>query len=710
MAENFSANELQKLEYPFSVIRRPSMYLGERGTQMSVGCREILDNATMEKVKGYATRMKVIFGEDNSVEVIDNGRGLPVDINKKTGDNGIIMTMGSMHSGSNFNTNIGKGKAGAGVNGVGGAVVVALSERFDAIVYKNKKKYTLSFRNGFPGHFKGDNLDADFTDGKDIKTSKDTRSAEEKKLYPTGTYIKFWFNPDRFPKDEAIDIDDIVNRLKYISYIVPNFNIEILDKTRKHEDGNFYSWNFFSEDGIEEMIEVLSNDEMLPQTDNPNGSKYEKKGIYNIPVEASYKETITNDLGKPEEIERFVTANVAFRYGTGYEKTLMSFANTIHTQLGGIHEQALEQAFLKGFGEKLKSMRGLGIKKDELPISDDYFEGLTIAISINVPEPQFIGQQKDRLSGPEVKRALQKALISAFNDFANKTANQKFIRPIFEKVVQASKNRQAAANAKIAKRKATAVSSSSMPAKLSDCDITSEEESELLICEGDSAKGTIVKARDATYQAVLPIRGKIKNSYTGKMSELLNNQEIMDIAKALGAGFGKDFDIDKIRYGKVLITADADIDGLQISNLLFTVFYRMFKPMIEEGRLYQTVPPLFEVTTGTGKNKKVHYLESDHALAKLLQKLDKKNEKYSITRNKGLGEQTPQSFSDTVLNPETRTLKRVTLAEAKEAEDSLLLTMGKSTPERKSFMEENYQIAIDTGLVEGLEGEAVANI
>lgn len=706
MAENFSANDVTKLEYPYSIWKRPSFYLGGRGSQKTVGTREIIDNSTHEKIRGFASRMRVTFGADGSIEVIDNGRGLPVDVNKKTGDNGIILTVGTMNAGTNFSSNVEKGKAGAGLNGVGSSATNALSSRFDVIVYKNRKKYSLSFQNGFPGYFDGEGPDAKFTPGKDIIVDKDTRLAEEKKLYKTGTYIKFWFNPERFPKDEKVDIDDIVDRLKYIAYIVPDFNIEIIDETRRHDDGEPYLWDFYSKDGLEELIEVISTDEMLPGSETPKGNEYQKKGIYKIPVEATYKEITADEHGVSKEIERTVTADVAFRYGTQYDKKLMSFANTIHTHMGGIHEQALEQALLKGFGERLNSMRGIITAKDEPPIVDDYFEGMTAVISINVPEPQFIGQQKDKLSGPEVKKALQKALIKAFGDFAQDPKNQAIIRPMFEKIVQASRNRQAALVAKMAKRKANQVSSGAMPAKLADCDITGEEESELLICEGDSAKGTIVKARDATYQAVIPIRGKIMNGLTAKLSDVMKNKEILDIGKALGAGFGDDFDIDKIRYSKVLLSSDADIDGLNISNLLYTVFNRMFKPMLEEGRVYQTVPPLFEVTVGSGKRAKTHYVENEYELNKLLARLNKAETSYKIARNKGLGEMTPQSFSDTVLNPETRILRRITVEDAEKAEAALILTMGPSTQERKDFMEDNFQVAIDTGLVEGFEGEA----
>lgn len=699
---NYNADSLGVLEFPISVWKRPSIFLGDRGSQQTVGVREIIDNSVHESIRGFADRVKVVFKKDGSVLVQDNGRGLPTDVNKKTGKNGIILTMGTMHAGANFGTNVATGKAGAGLNGVGSSVCNALSERFDAIVYKNGKRHVLSFQDGFPGQFDGDGPDSKFTPGTDILISKDERPATEKRLFKTGTIIHQWYNPKRFPKDEKVDVDDLVSRLKYIAYIAPKLHIEVIDETRQYEDGSNYSWTFFSEHGIEEMIEVIAPDELLPGTES-KGDLFIEKGIYHLQTEGHYNEIATTEEGEAVDVTRTVTAELAFRYGIGYEKNLISFVNTIHTHLGGVHERAFEKALVKTFGERMSSMRGILTAKDETPIIDDFFEGMTIALSVNVPEPQFAGQQKDRLSGPEVEKALFKAFTDLLSKFANDPAKQKFLKPMFEKVAQASRNRHAAADAKLAKRKSSQVSSSAMPAKLADCEFTGTEESELLICEGDSAAGTIKKARDASYQAVIPIRGKILNSYKATTRQILGNQEITDIAKALGAGFGKDFDIEKIRYGKVLFASDADNDGFQINNLLFTVFNRLFKDMILEGRVYQTVPPLFEIKVGSGRNLKIMYAIDDVELTSVIKKLAKDGKKYSIERSKGLGAMSAQSFHDTVLDPEKRTLKRITLEDVEKAEHALQLTMGENSQERKDFMSDNFQVAIDTGLVEGFE-------
>lgn len=694
--------DIVKLDYPTSVWKRPSMYLGERGSQQTVGVREIIDNAVHESLRGFATHVRVTFGADGSTTVQDNGRGLPTDLNEKTGLNGIILTMATLHAGGNFSNKIAAGKAGAGLNGVGASATNALSKRFDAIVYKRNKQYTLSFQDGFSGHFQGEGPQAPFQASDQVLEGKDPRPLKERGVFKTGTIIRLWYNEERFPKGEHVDIDDLVDRLKYTAYIVPKFHIQVVDENRTYEDGSYYSWEFYSDHGLKEMVEVMATDELLPNSGS-KGDLFSEKGIHYLKTEGHYSEITADEHGKISDVKRTVTAEVALRYGVGFEKNLASFVNTIHTHLGGVHERAFEKALLKTFGDRMGSMRGVLTAKDEPPIIDDYFEGLTVALSVNVPEPQFVGQQKDKLSGPEVEKALLKAFTDTLQAFVTAPAHQSFLKPMFEKVVAASKNRQAASEAKLAKRKSNQVSSAALPPKLSDCDLTGTDESELLICEGDSAAGTILKARDATYQAVIPIRGKILNGLKASNQDVLNNKEISDIAKALGAGFGPNFNIENVRYGKVLFAADADADGLQINNLLYTVFYRVFRPMIEEGRVYQTVPPLFEVRVGSGTKQEVFYAANEIELNSITKKLDRAKKTYKVDRNKGLGQMDPQPFYDTVLDPEKRVLRRITLEDVEAAEQALHLTMGESTQERKDYMSENFQVAIDTGLVEGFE-------
>lgn len=693
----YSADNITKLDFPQAIWKRTSMYLGARGTQMSVAIREIQDNAVHEAVRGFADKVRIVFNADESIVIQDNGRGLPTGINKKTGLNGIILTMATLHAGSNFTSNVDAGKAGAGINGVGAAACNAVSERFDVLVYQNDREYSLSFQDGFPGHFNGDSKESAFTPGDKVKSRKDPRSSEEKKRFPTGTRIQVWFNKDRFPADESLDIDDLIDRLKYTAYVVPGLDIEVIDKTRTHEDGSFYEWKFRSDNGIPEMVEAISPANHLPGTESKD-NEFSKKGIYSISTQGTYSEVTSDEEGKSITVDRAVTADLAFSYNTGYEKNVISFVNTIHTHLGGVHEQALEKALTDAFGERLGSMRGILTAKDEPPITEDFFEGLTLALSVNVPEPQFVGQQKDKLSGPEVKKVLTKILTEELSKFAQSQKNQGILKPMFEKVAKAAKNRRALADARAVKRKSNQISASSMPAKLADCEITGEEESELLLCEGDSAAGTVKKARDATYQAVLPLRGKVLNCLTASNKEVLANAEIMDIAKALGTGLGKDFDVEKIRYGKVLICADSDVDGLHICNLIYTIFNRCFRPIIEEGRLYQTVPPLYEITPKK-RGAKTLYAEDGAELKSVTDKLDSEGTEYRVEYNKGLGEMNPEAFFETVLDPTNRTLRRITLDDVEAAEEMLSLTMGKNSPEKKDLIGGNYHIAVESGFI-----------
>lgn len=703
--ETYTADDLVHLEYPVSIWKRPSMYLGERGGQQSVGIRELTDNATQEGLRGYADHVRVIFCKDESIIVQDNGRGLPVDTNRKSGENGIILTMATLHAGANFNSNVKAGQAGAGLNGVGASVTNALASRFDVRVFRKNRKYELSFQNGYPGHFHGDGPDAAFKPGENVKSSADDRSPAEKKAWKTGTWIRIWYNREHFPEDEHVDRDDLIDRLRATSYIIPKLRIDVIDEMRENEDGSPYEWEFYSEHGIPEMVDSIAPDELLDGTKTVEKNEpFEKKGIYSMHVEGHYDEATTDENAKPIVAKRTVTADIAMRWGVGHEKTLQSYVNTIRTHMGGVHEVALEKAMQKTFTARMKSMRGVLTNKDEPPLGDDFFDGATVVLSINVPEPQFIGQQKDRLSGPEVGKALTKALSAGFDKMLHDAKKQDALREIFTKIKNAANDRKAADDAKMAKRQSRKTRSAALPDKLADCDMAETPESELLICEGDSAAGTIKKARDSTYQAVIPIRGKILNCLKSDMKRILANQEIQDIAKCLGAGLGENFDIDKCRYGRVIFAADADVDGLQINNLLYTVFNKMFRPLIDAGRVYQAVSPLFEIRVGSGKNQTTEYAINEEARDNITRELDKKGRAYKVERDKGLGEMDAADFSYAVLDPEHRYLKKVVIEDEAAMENALNLTMGDSNQDKKDFISDNFNVAVSTGLIEGYEG------
>lgn len=706
--DHYNANDIVELSYPLNVIRNPAMYLGERGHQQTVGVREIIDNASGENVKGYATKMRLIFHKDKSVSIQDDGRGLPVDTNDKSGKNGIILTMATLHSGSSFNTHVGVGKSGAGVHGVGASVTNALCKRFDVTVYRDDKIYQLSFHNGVAGFFAKDNdPDSAFTESTTIKVSDDKRKVKDKKEYPHGTLIRLWYNDDYFDTDdngkpEEVDTQDLINRLDYLVYDLPHFDITVTDELHANEDGTPQQWHFYSDDGLVALVEKISPLEQLQGTGlTIKGDSYAKKGIYSFVTQtAPYKEKVTTNDGKHETVERIATIRCALRYSPDYEPRVLGFVNTIHVANGGVHEDALKESLTSVLVSRMRSMRSMLNAKDNDPTVDDILEGLTAVISVNVPEPQFVGQQKDKLSGPEVKRALKKTLTDTFTNFFADSKNQKAVKPIFDKIKSAMKTRESALLAKEVKRKNSKLGNAlNLPSKLHDCELIGDENSELLICEGDSALGTVSKARQAVLQGCIPVRGKILNCYNASMKRILANQEIMDIAKALGAGFGKEFDTSQLRYSRVLFTADADTDGLQINNLLYTVFYQCFRPMIEEGRVYQTVPPLFEVTL---KNNDVVYCANDLQLQKTKDDLAQKNIPIvKIERLKGLGEMEAGTFAKTVLDPRYRTLRRVMLKDVDKARQALELTMGTgNTEERKKFMTDNYHVALESGFVE----------
>lgn len=702
---DFSAKDIIELKFPNGPRMRPSMYLGEQGSQQTVSLREIYDNSVTESLKGFANKIRVVFHKDNSYEVQDNGRGLPVD-SDENGKNGFIKTLATLHAGSNF-ANSSTGKNGPGTNGVGGSVVNALSKRFSITVYKDGKQFTLDFRKGYPGHFndkaKGYSTDNEFKPGDKISVTADKRKVSEKKEWKTGTIIRWTFDESCFPPGETVDIDNIVERLKYTVYIVPGLTINVVDETRANEDGTPYQWNFEGIGGLREMVDVIATDKVLPGTQQNKGDDFEKQGIFDIKTTGFYNDrTFDTSTGEATVVKREVPIELAFRYGEGFDTNVRSFVNTIQTHIGGVHEEAMEKAIVDVFGEKISSMKGSGIgKNDEKPIGSDYYEGLTAVISINVLDPQFVGQQKDKLSGPAVKKAITTALTKELEKFVNIPANRSYIESMFKKAIEAMKTRESAAEAKLVRQASKKLAnSSSMPHKLKDCAFIGTDESELYICEGDSAASTITASRIAEFQAVLPIRGKILNVWRASARDILKNQEVQDIIKCLGAGSGDSFDVNNARYGKVIFAADADVDGLDINTLLTTLFFKMFRPMIEEGRVFQAVSPLFEIHVGSGQSGKILYAADDAEMVKITKKLQSENKKYKLQRAKGLGELDKEVFSDIVLDPRNRKVKRITIDNAEYAVEALELTRGNDADARKQWMSDNYQTAIDSGMVD----------
>lgn len=695
--KEYNASSIKALDQRTHLIKRMSLTFGAEGgtpeepfsTQKSVAIREVTDNSVDEVTGGYADRVRVKFFKDGSVEVQDNGRGIPVDIGKDSDGsdvNGLILSLGRINSGGKFETD--SKRFSSGLNGVGSASTIAVSTRTDVTVFRNNKKYTLSFKEGKPGFFdKPDDPKAKFVQLEDetfVKEETDTRPKEEKKLWKNGTIVKTWLDEDVFTSKYPVNRLDITDRLRGTAFLVPGLNIEIYNEIDTVEIDGIEKPrvdNFLFEDGLKELVTLNQKESSLHE-------------IIHLTAEETYKEVVPvlQDNGKVinEEIERIVIAEVAMAWDGGYDYSMESYVNTIRTRLGGVHETAFERALVNSFNEKISSMRGmLPATLNAKPNFEDYSEGLTVVLSLKISEPQFTGQAKEELGGREVQRAVQKLLTELLTKFANAGKNDEQMRIIGKKVSDATKARQADKDARdIMRQKNRLESSTALPHKLVDCDVTHTDDSELYIVEGDSAKGALKAARYYTNQALLPIRGKIVNTNKQTLKKVLENKEVQDIIRCLDAGVGKDFNTDKLRYGRVFFATDADVDGGAISVLLTMLFWDLFRPMLEEGRVYQVLSPLFLIEP---KKKGMNnlYALNDIEFEEITRKLDKDGIKYETKRLKGLGEAGAKILNETAMNPETRTVKQLTVGDLERAQRMLDITLGQDVGPRKDWIERN---------------------
>lgn len=686
---DYNADSIESLSPRQYLYKRLSLTFGREGTdpdyayslQKNVAIREILDNAIDEIRAGYGKKVRVHIFKDGHVEIQDSGRGIPVDVNSKTHESGIFASLGHLQSGGKFAT---QKSYSSGLNGVGASAAVFCSSRTDVIVYRNHKKYELSFNRGDAGFFDGDTFHSLVEMGKKndyLRVSKDDRSDAEKEGYETGTIVRIWLDPDVFTCKKPFDDQDIVNRTKFTAFLVPQLEAEVINecgKTPFHEV-------FHYPDGITSMCDYLAptNGRLTPI------QLVSTKGYYTeeAPVLQSNGEV------KIQPVSRDVPIKVAFLWNNDDQYRLYSFVNTIHTVHGGVHCKAFEQALLKAFNDKIATMRGKVQKGQTLPIIDDYKLGLTVVLSVEQSEPIFTAQSKEELSGSENQKAIKEALIDAFSSFISAGRNKSVVDTICNKIAEESRIRQSEKASRDAQRKLNAnMRSTLMPPKLVDCKYVSNDLSELHICEGDSALGGLKSARDSRFQALLPIRGKIISAYKNDVAKVLENKEVQGIITCLGAGYGADFDIDKMRYGKVIISTDADSDGFDIQCLLLVLFWSFFQEVIKEGRLYISYPPLFEVTMKQGGEE--YYALNRTKLNEIEQKLNEKGyvsgKHYTVSRDKGLGSMTPEAARKTLMNPETRVLKRITMQDVKRAEHMLDLAMGKDVAKRQQWISDNF--------------------
>ncbi|CAM5537799.1 DNA topoisomerase (ATP-hydrolyzing) [Streptomyces spiroverticillatus] len=670
---NYTARHLLVLEGLEAVRKRPGMYIGSTDSRGLMHCLwEIIDNSVDEALGGYCDRIEVILHEDGSVEVQDNGRGIPVDVEPKTGLSGVEVVMTKLHAGGKFGG--GSYAASGGLHGVGASVVNALSARLDIEVDRSVT-HSISFRRGVPGTFTESGPDAPFDPGNGLRKGKRVPKGR------TGTRVRYWADRQIFLKDAKLSLDTLYQRARQTAFLVPGLTIVVRDE-RDLEGVGKSEETFRFDGGISEFCEYLAQDKAICD-------------VLRLTGQGTFKETVPvlDDRGHmtPTEVTRELSVDIALRWGTGYDTTVKSFVNIIATPKGGTHVSGFERSLTKTVNETLRSAKLLRVAEDDV-VKDDAMEGLTAVVTVRLAEPQFEGQTKEVLGTSAANRIVANVVAKELKGFLTSTKRdaKAQARSVMDKVVAAARTRIAARQHKDAQRRKTALESSSLPAKLADCRSDDVERSELFIVEGDSALGTAKLARNSEFQALLPIRGKILNVQKASVSDMLKNAECGAIIQVIGAGSGRTFDIDAARYGKIVLLVDADVDGAHIRILLLTLFQRYMRPMVEAGRVFAAVPPLHRielVQPKKGQDKYV-YTYSDNELRQTLLEFQRKNVRYKddIQRYKGLGEMDADQLAETTLDPRYRTLRRINIGDLESAEGVFDLLMGNEVAPRKEFI------------------------
>ncbi|MCW3844009.1 type IIA DNA topoisomerase subunit B [Micromonospora yasonensis] len=666
----YGADDLTHLEGLDAVRKRPGMYIGSTDSR-GVGhlVNEILDNSTDEGVAGHATKVEVILHADGSVRVDDDGRGIPTDVHAKSGISGVELVLTRLHAGGKFG---GSGyKTSGGLHGVGASAVNALSRRFDVTVRRGGKIHSMSFRHGVPGVFDGDGPDAPFTPGPGLQIVGAMKRGQR-----TGTSIRWWHDPRYFETGAKLDTEAVRLKLRNTAFLVPGVAYRMRDET----GDEVVEESFHFPNGLTDMVEYLA-----PAGDRP------VSGTLLVTGEGTYRENAADANGVMQSnVQRRAEVEVAFRWGTGYERTVECFTNTIRNAHGGTHRKGFERALARTLAEAARNTRGLLKPKEDAPTLDDVLEGMTAVVHVRIPEPQFTSQTKDELSTAGITKVLQGLVEQHLKAWLEDRKTKAEARTVLQKIVDAARVRLTQKQQKDAARRKTALEGASMPAKLVDCRATGVERSELFIVEGDSALGTSRMARSSEYQALLPIRGKILNVQKANLQQVLDNAECAAIVQVLGAGSGRTFDLSALRYGRVLIMADADVDGAHIRTLLITLFARYMRPLIEAGRLYAAMPPLHKITT-KGRNPQTIYTYTQAEMEATVRKLEKAGKQIvtPIPRFKGLGEMDADELWETTMNPATRAVRRITLDDVEAAEQILELLMGEKVEPRRNWLIES---------------------
>ena len=669
----YEARHLLVLEGLEAVRKRPAMYIGSTDTRGLMHCMwEIIDNAVDEALAGYGRSITVVLHGDGSVQVNDVARGMPVDIEPRTGLSGVEVIFTKLHAGGKFGG--GSYNATGGLHGVGASVVNALSARLDVEVDRNGATWAMSFRRGVPGVFDGPGPEASFTPDNALRAVGKVRRGV------TGTRVRYW--PDRqiFLKDATLSGTQLAARARQTSFLVPGLAITVDDR---RVAGDEHTETHLHEGGISEFADYLS--EGNPVTD-----------VLRLQGSDRFTETVpmldAAGAMTPTDVERELDVDIALRWSDGYDAKVVSFVNIIATPKGGTHVQGFERGMVRAFAKALEGSRLL--KSGEEVLKDDILEGLTAVVTVRLAEPQFEGQTKEVLGTPPVARLAMRIVEAELTEFltSQKATQRPQARAVLEKAVAASRTRVAARTHKENQRRKTALESSTLPAKLADCRSSDQSRSELFIVEGDSAMGTAKLARNSEFQALLPIRGKILNVQKASVADMLKNAECAAIIQVVGAGSGKTCDPDQSRYGKIIFMADADSDGAHIRTLLATLFFTYMRPMIEAGRVYTAVPPLhrFELSKPRKGQEKYVYTYSESEYHRKLAELTKKGVAFKEPqRYKGLGEMDADQLKDTTMDPRHRQLRRITVEQGESLEQARVTfekLMGNDVAPRKEFI------------------------
>lgn len=747
--DNYGAGSLTVLEGLDAVRKRPGMYIGTTDSQGLMHCLwEIIDNSVDEALAGVCNHIVVTLHSDGSVEVADNGRGIPVDIEPKTKLTGVEVVLTKLHAGAKFgNSSYG---ASGGLHGVGSSVVNALSSRLDVEVDRDGKTRHMSFHQGHPGVYTDADPEHPSPDAPFKRTRKNRPTELEiiGKVSPktTGTRIRYWADPEIFNDTAEFSYEQLIDRVRQTSFLVPGLKITVIDENIP-ETGDESVDEMLEVDDIanaagDEPQEIAESDEsehdaagheeaaeQIEEADvaaQPQGSKYThsrieefchtggvkdfvdylSKGeavsaIWRITGEDTYVEETqaVGDGGElhAQKVTRNCAVDIAMRWTNGYDTTMRSFVNVVETPGGGTHVDGyllgLTKQIRKAIEDNARKLK-VNLKDSNMKVErDDILAGLVAVVTVRIAEPQFQGQTKDVLGTAQVKPIVSKMTDRQFGEMitGSKRGYKEQSGRVLEKIVGEMHARIQARKTKEVTRRKNALESASMPPKLSDCQPGNDDVAELFIVEGDSALGTAKAARNSGFQALLPIRGKILNVQKASLSQMLSNKECAAIIQVVGAGSGASFDIEQARYNKVIMMTDADVDGAHIRILLLTLFYRYMRPLIEYGHVYAAVPPLHRIAlTGAHKGEYI-YTYSDDELAGKLADLDKKHISYNedIQRYKGLGEMDADQLADTTMDPRTRMLRRIRMEDAEQASQIFSLLMGDDVPPRKAFIVEN---------------------